>query len=155
MPQNFLHIPVIVNAFPEAKIIHVKRDARAVCWSNFKTFFNSDGLGYSYDLTDCVSYYNEYTKLVSFYQQLLPNKIIDVDYDSTTRDPVNGVKELLARLGLTWQEQCLFPELNQNTIKTASFRQARRPIYSGSSSAWVSYKSKVTSYFDKLQIIKA
>ena len=52
MPQNFLHIGLLLKALPEAKVIHVKRDPAATCWSNFKHYFAEKGLGYSYDLTE-------------------------------------------------------------------------------------------------------
>ena len=57
MPQNFLGICLICSAFPEAKIIHVKRDPAATCWSNFRNYFPDD-LGYSCSLQDVVNYYN-------------------------------------------------------------------------------------------------
>ena len=40
MPQNFLYLGLISIIFPEAKIIHVKRDPAATCWSNFKHYFS-------------------------------------------------------------------------------------------------------------------
>ena len=39
MPSNFLWIGFILMAIPNAKIIHISRDPMAVCWSNFKTYF--------------------------------------------------------------------------------------------------------------------
>ena len=39
MPQNFLYMSLILKVLPEAKIVHVKRDPAATCWSNFKNFF--------------------------------------------------------------------------------------------------------------------
>ena len=56
MPLNFLFIPLICAAYPEAKIIHVQRDPKATCWSNFKHYFVSNDLGYSYDLKDIITY---------------------------------------------------------------------------------------------------
>ena len=50
MPQNFLYLGLISIIFPEAKIIHVKRDPAATCWSNFRQYFSADDLGYSYNL---------------------------------------------------------------------------------------------------------
>jgi len=50
LPHNFQYIALICAAFPEAKIIHVQRNAEATCWSNFKHHFASKGFGYSYDL---------------------------------------------------------------------------------------------------------
>ena len=32
LPLNFQYIGFILAAFPEAKIVHIKRDARATCW---------------------------------------------------------------------------------------------------------------------------
>ena len=64
-PLNFRFIPLICAAFPEAHIIHVQRNAAATCWSNYKKYFTSKGLGYSFDLEDIVSYYRMYTNLMS------------------------------------------------------------------------------------------
>ena len=51
---NFLYMSLILKVLPEAKIVHVKRDPAATCWSNFKNFFSAKGLGYSYDLNHTV-----------------------------------------------------------------------------------------------------
>ena len=40
-PLNFRNIGFILSAFPEAKIVHLKRDARATCWSNYQCFFTN------------------------------------------------------------------------------------------------------------------
>ena len=39
MPQNFRYLGLICAAFPEAKIVHVKRNAAATCWANFQQYF--------------------------------------------------------------------------------------------------------------------
>ena len=68
MPHNFRFIPLICAALPEAKIIHVQRDAAATCWSNYKHYFTTKNLGYCYDLKDVVSYYALYSDLMQFWQ---------------------------------------------------------------------------------------
>jgi len=67
MPHNFRYIGLICAAFPEAKIVHVQRSAEATCWSNFKHYFASEGLGYSYNLRDTVKYYGLYKELMRFW----------------------------------------------------------------------------------------
>ena len=50
LPGNFKRIGFILNAFPEAKIIHLKRNPMAqyyVCWSNYKSNFNSPGMSFT------------------------------------------------------------------------------------------------------------
>ena len=69
MPHNFLHVGLILNIFPEAKIIHVKRDPAATCWSNFKQYFATRNLGYSYNLNDTVEYYKLYLDLMKYWNQ--------------------------------------------------------------------------------------
>ena len=44
MPQNFRYIGLLAAAFPEAKIVHVKRNPAAVCWANYKQYFVSSCL---------------------------------------------------------------------------------------------------------------
>ena len=53
MPQNFLHIALICSAFPEAKIVHTRRQPAATCWSNFKEYF-PNGINYSFNLDDII-----------------------------------------------------------------------------------------------------
>ena len=68
MPQNFRFIPLICAALPEAKIIHVERNANATCWSNYKHYFGSKDLGYCFDLKDVVEYFKLYKDLMNIWQ---------------------------------------------------------------------------------------
>ena len=40
MFSNFIYTALLVNAFPESKIIHVKRDPSATCWSIYTKCFS-------------------------------------------------------------------------------------------------------------------
>ena len=44
-PENFRLLPMLGEAFPEARVIHVYRDLAATCWSNYEHYFTSLGLG--------------------------------------------------------------------------------------------------------------
>ena len=84
MPHNFRFIPLICAAFPEAKIVHVKRDPSATCWSNYKQFFSTNRLGYSYNLEDCVSYYKLYEDLMDLWKSIYKHRIYNLDYEQLT-----------------------------------------------------------------------
>ena len=86
MPHNFLYIGIINKVLPEAKIIHVKRDPAATCWSNFKHYFSQNELGYSYNLNDTANYYELYQDLMEFWDQLYGSKVYHLDYDRLTID---------------------------------------------------------------------
>ena len=53
-PQNFRYIGLLSAAFPDSKIVHVRRNSAAVCWGNYKQFFASKNVGYPYDLNDII-----------------------------------------------------------------------------------------------------
>ena len=139
MPINFRFIGFILSAFPEAKIIHLKRDARATCWSNYKHYFNS-GNGFTFDQEDLARFYGLYSELMDFWHELFPNKIYDLSYETLTENQNTETKKLLKYCELTWDENCLEFHKNERGIKTASASQVRQKIYQGSSEAWKKYE---------------
>ena len=48
MPLNFQYIPLILNALPNAKIIHLVRNPMDACFSSFKQLF-ADAYPHSYE----------------------------------------------------------------------------------------------------------
>ena len=107
MPLNFRFIGLIFALFPEAKIIHVKRDARATCWSNYKHYFGSERLGYSFDLSDLVSYYKLYRNLTKRLTSTHPGRVYELNYDKLVIEQTAETKKLVHAIGLSWQEECL------------------------------------------------
>lgn len=149
-PQNFLFIGLIAKALPEARIVHVTRDPRAVCWSNYRQYFSANALGYSYDLADVVTYYRLYADLMKDWAQRYPGRIIDVDYDCLTEDQEGETRRLIAALDLPWEAACLAPQDNRRGVGTASQRQVRQSVYRGSSNDWKRYEPFLSGAFDGL-----
>jgi hypothetical protein len=150
MPQNFLLIGLIKTALPEARIVHVKRNPRAICWSNFKSYFGGEGMGHAYDLEDTVTYYNLYKDLMSFWEEQYPNELIHVDYDALVNEPEKKTRDLINEIGLEWDHACLAPHKNTRSVRTVSKLQVRRPIYKGSSQAWRKYQRQLDPIFAQL-----
>jgi len=136
MPLNFRYIGFILSAFPDAKIIHLKRDARAICWSNYKCFFIKKENGYSYNLGDLSRFYALYHDLMIFWHEKFPNKIYDLCYEDLTTNQEIEIRNLLNYCELEWDEDCLNFHKNKRELKTASAVQVRQKIYQGSSDAW-------------------
>ena len=153
MPQNFLYTGLIAASLPEAKILHVKRNPAAVCWANYKQWFRSKNLGYSYSIDDIIEYHRLYQDLMKFWNKLLKNKIYEVDYETLTINHEDKIKELIKYLGLTWEEGCLSPEENKRIVSTASNIQIRNKIFKGSSEKWKKYKPFLNEKLDSLDII--
>ena len=143
MPANFRFIGFILSAFPEAKIVHVERDARATCWSMYKYYFDSKGIGFSCDQNDLANYYGLYVDLMDFWHTLFPNKIYDISYENLTSNQEDETKKLLEYCGLDWDEKCLNFHKNKRIVKTTSALQVRQKIYQGSSDVWKRYEKNL------------
>ena len=139
MPLNFRYIGFILSAFPEAKIVHLKRDAMATCWSIYKYYFN--GNEYSYNLKDLANYYLLYQDLMDFWYQLFPNNIYDISYEELTINQEEETRKVLKFCELDWDEDCLNFHNNGRAVKTTSTFQVRQKIYQGSSEAWKKHKA--------------
>ena len=139
-PFNFWWIGFIFAAIPETKIVHVKRDARATCWSNFNQYFSRDGIGFAYDLQDITEYYKMYVDLMAFWHEKFPGRIYDLNYEALTEDQEVETRKLLEYVGLNWEDQCREFHNNKRAVYTASHTQVRQKMYQGSSDEWRKYE---------------
>ena len=138
MPLNFRYIGFILSAFPDAKILHMRRDSMATCWSIYKYYFN--GNYYSFDQKDLAKYYLLYKDLMEFWNNKFPDKIYDVSYEDLTSNQEVETQKILNYCELEWDENCLNFHKNQTAVKTTSALQVRKKIYQGSSEVWKKYE---------------
>ena len=139
-----------MTAFPEAKIIHLERDARAICWSIYKHYFSDNGNGWSYNQNDLVGFYKLYSDLMTFWHELFPNQIYDICYERLTSNQKEETQKLLEYCDLNWDEKCLNFHSNNRAVKTASALQVRRKMYQGSSEVWKKYTEYLKPIIDGL-----
>jgi hypothetical protein len=150
MPTNFENIGFILNAFPEAKIIHLKRDAMAVCWSIYKHNFPTEAIGFPYNMEDLAQFYISYTEMMGFWHDQFPNKIYDLNYENLTTSQEEETKKLLEYCELDWDQNCLNFHTNKRTVKTASSLQVKEKMYQGSSEAWKKYEEQLKPLINTL-----
>ena len=150
LPQNFLYIGLIAAAFPEAKIIHVKRNPAAVCWANYKQYFKAEDIGYCYAINDVITYHKLYENLMDFWTNTLSKRIYKLDYELLTVNQENETRHLIEYLDLDWDEKCLSPQNNTRSVATASNVQIRKKVYRGSSEQWKKYQPFLNGVLDGL-----
>jgi hypothetical protein len=149
-PQNFRYIGLLAAAFPEAKIVHVKRSPAAVCWANYKKYFVSKSIDYCYAIDDVINYYKLYENLMGFWGNTLSNRIYNLDYEQLTVNQETETRQLIEYLGLDWDENCLSPQNNKRSVTTASNLQVRQKVYQGSSEQWKKYQPFLNGALDGL-----
>ena len=143
-PLNFKWIGVIKLIFPNSKIIHCKRNAMDVCWSNYKNFFTSKLMDYSYDFNDLAVFYKAYDRLMNFWKRDPENNIFDLTYEDLVSNKTFETKRLLEFCGLGWDENCLNFHKNKKAVSTASLAQVRQPLYSSSVLKWKNYSDELS-----------
>jgi len=149
-PLNFRSIGFILSAFPEAKIIHLKRNPTATCWSIYKHYFSHEGNGWAYNLNDLADFYNLYIELMNYWHDLYPGKIYDISYEELTSNQEKETRKLIQYCDLNWDQNCLNFHKNKRDVKTASSLQVRKKMYQGSSDAWRKYADYLKPLNDAL-----
>ena len=149
-PLNFMWIGFIKILFPQAKIIHCKRDSRDNCVSLYKNVFEG-GINFCYTQKEIAEYYNLYFDLMNFWQEILPDAFLDVNYEKIVSDPKDEIKRILNFCDLNWEDNCLHFSENKTPIKTASVGQARNSIYSTSVKSFSKYEVYLKDLFTLLQ----
>ena len=139
MPVNFRMIGLILTAIPEAKIIHLTRDPKATCWSNYKHYFANEN-GFTFDQEDLARFFILYQELMGFWHKSFPNKIHDISYERLTTHQEDETHKLLKYCELDWDNNCLNFHKNTRAVHTASASQVRQKMYQGSSDAWKKYE---------------
>jgi len=150
MPQNFLYIGMIRLLFPQAKIIHCVRDPVDVCVSCFKRYFSGD-IRFSYDLKELGQYFCFYHDLMAHWHDVLPGYIYDARYEDLISDQEGQSRKLLDFCGLEWDDACLSFHKTERSVKTNSYVQVRKPIYTGSVKLWKNYEQYLTPLLDELR----
>lgn len=149
MPLNFLYVGLIKKALPNAKIIILDRHPMDVCLSNFRTLFavNFSYYNYAYDLKDSGQYYALFKNLMTFWQTIYADDLLEVSYEKLVAEPEQQIKRLLKYCDLDWQDNCLNFHENTAPVSTASSVQVRQPMNSKSIGRWKRYGSEL----DELQ----
>jgi tetratricopeptide (TPR) repeat protein len=137
-PDNFLHLGLLMAMFPRARIIYTRRNRLDNCLS---IYFQQLGgnLGYATNLQHAADYYDRHVELMSHWKSCFGKSIFTVDYDELVRAPRPVLLELLAFLGLKWDDRCLQFQQTDSIVRTASLWQVREGLHTDSSGRWRNY----------------
>ena len=154
LPVNYRWVGFILNAFPEAKIIHIERNPMAVCWSNYKTSFIDSGMDFNLSQQDIAKYYSLYLDLMNFWKSKYTSNILNINYENFVNDFVNNSIEIINFLDLKWEDQIKNYDKNTRPVTTASFQQVREGIKKNTSLAWKKYSNYLRPMQETLNSMK-
>jgi len=140
LPANFQRLGVIRLLFPNAKIIHCRRNPMDTCLSIYSRFFPNN-LPWSYNLHKLGEYYIEYERLMKHWHSVIPDDFIfDIQYEDLVANQKVVTEHLLNFIGLPWEDGCMDYYKNKRGVRTASSQQVKQPVYSTSVGRWKHYE---------------
>jgi tetratricopeptide (TPR) repeat protein len=139
MPNNFVHLALILLALPNAKIIDARRHPLGCGFSCFKQHF-ARGQHFTYDLAELGRYYRDYVDLLAHFDAVLPGRVHRVHYERMVQDTEGEVRRLLAYCDVPFEDACLRFYENERAVRTASSEQVRTPIYREGLDQWQNYE---------------
>jgi hypothetical protein len=123
---------------PNAKIIDVRREPMACCFSNLKQLFAS-GQEFTYSIEDIARYYRTYLDLMRHWDAVLPGRVLRVLYEDLVEDLEGNVRRILEFCGLEFEPACLDFYRTERRVRTASSEQVRQPIFREGLFQWRNY----------------
>ncbi len=152
MPGNFLYLGLIHSAFPEARILHTRRNPVDTCMSIYFQGFNNQHT-YANDLEDLAFYYREYHRLMAHWRAVLPPEVfLDVPYEALIEDQEGWSRRIIDFIGLDWDERCLNFHETERNVSTKSNWQVRQKIYKTSKERWRNYEKFVGPLLPLLEL---
>jgi hypothetical protein len=142
LPVNYLHLPLILAALPNARIVHLVRGPMDACFASFKQLF-ADAYLHSYEQQEMARHHIRYRQLMDHYRSEFPDRFIDIRYEDAARDLEPHARALIDGLGLAWEDACLNFHESDSGVATASAVQVREPAHTRSIGRWQRYESQL------------
>ncbi|TNC81630.1 MAG: hypothetical protein C9356_08580 [Oleiphilus sp.] len=153
MPDNFHHIPILLAAFPNSKIVHCRRQIEENAFSIYRQ--NFQGMHpYAYDLSELKHYVESYRSLFGYWDRLYAASIHDLVYEEMVQDQEGVTRQLLEFCELPFESSCLSFHKNKNVVNTASSAQVKKEIYTSSLKV-VSKYPEFLSEWTRIQVAAA
>ncbi|MDJ0711086.1 MAG: sulfotransferase [Woeseiaceae bacterium] len=152
LPNNYVHVGLLHLILPNAKIIDAKRHPLDSCLGSFKQLF-ARGQPFTYDQFELGEFYLEYRRLMEHWNEVLPGKVLAVQYEHVVEDLETEVRRILDYCELPWDDACLRFWETDRAVKTASSEQVRTPIYSSAKHRWRNYEKHLGPLIEVLEPI--
>ena len=154
-PLNIIYVGEIFRIFPKAKfIISLRHPCDCVLSCFMQTFRINNAMANFLNLEDSAKLYDLVMKLWIQYTSIFPINYYEVRYENLVENLETTVRPLLKFLELPWHDSVLeFYKTAKKgpQIKTPSYDQVIKPIYSEASGRWKMYKKQTTNIYPILE----
>ena len=125
--ENFLNIEIILEFFPNAKILHSFRNFNDAIISIYQKMMPD--LSWSHSIEGIINYANNYKNIINYFKNKYPNNILDVNLEELSTNQEIETKKIFNFCELNWNKEIFnFNKKNNLFTKTNSFLQIREKI---------------------------
>ncbi|MFK5950366.1 MAG: sulfotransferase [Methylococcales bacterium] len=150
LPGNYMHLGLIELMFPNAYVIHCKRNPLDTCLSAYFQDFSTIH-PYSYALSNLGIFYKGYLKLMAHWRKVLQLPFIEINYEDLIAGQEQVSRKLVNFLDLEWDDSCLSFHKTEGVVRTASYDQVNKPLYNQSVARWKNYESHLQPLLTALE----
>lgn len=147
LPENVLYLGFIAKAWPNAKIVHLRRHPMDACFAMYKQSY----FRFAYSLDDLAEYYLAYDRLSRHWRETIGLRMIELHYEDLVSDQEGQTRGLLENLGFSFEEACLHFDANAAPVATASSVQVREKVHSRSVQKWKKFEERLLPLKKKLE----
>ena len=150
LPPNYLYIPLILMALPNASIVHVRRKPMDACFASFKQLF-ADAYKHSYEQREMARHHARYFHLMQHYREQFPGRYFEIAYEDAASNLEPHARALIEYLELDWEDDCLDFHAQKSAVTTASSVQVREPAHTRSIGRWKRYERQLAPMREELE----
>lgn len=136
-PLNFRWLHIAAGMFPQARVIHLRRDRRDTALSLWSQDFAHPDLAFAYDFGDMATYMAGHDTLMAHWKRNLSVPVFELDYETLVTDADATLAALCEFIGAS--ATLARVDNDSAPVQSASVWQARQPVYSTSVGRWRHY----------------
>lgn len=138
-------VGLIARLFPKTRIIHAVRDPRDVAISCYMGGFNNQMHAYTTQVDWTGHTWAQSVRMMRHWRDALDVPVLDVCYERLVSDPETEFPRIIEFLGLEWDDACNEFHKSKRTVRTLSYDQVNRPLYTSSKGRHMNYAEFIDS----------
>lgn len=149
-PLNFRGAGLIKAIFPEATIIHIRRNPVDTGFSIYRNDF-AKAWPYATRLESIAHFYGEYARIAAYWEERLGEAFPLFQHEQVVAEFEAEARRLIEICGLDWRDECLAFHQVKRPVATFSSTQVREPMRRSAISAREQYGGLLQRLIDGLE----
>jgi len=149
-PHNYRLLGMILQALPDAAVVHVRKPAIQACLDLYRHQFSVGG-SWSCTFKELVYYYRLYQQLMARWHEQFPGRIHELDYEQLLAEPTATLTDLYHYCGLKWSDDLLELPLQGRPIYSVSASRVRRGLAAQPTGDWQHYEPQLNELLQLLR----